>query len=90
MYFVYLLECSTGGRSTIYIGITTDVARRLAEHKSGKGAHYTRARIVKKVLYTESYPNRSAASKREAELKKFRRADKLKLIHESRRSKDIQ
>ena len=76
MYFVYLLQCSD---RSIYTGITTDVERRFLEHKGGKGGHYTRSRSVKKILYTEEHPDRSSASKREAEIKKMSRTDKLKL-----------
>lgn len=78
MYFVYLLECKDG---SIYTGITTDVKRRLAEHKAGKGGHYTRAKKVKKLLYQEKHPDRSSASKREAEIKKWSRKKKLILIN---------
>lgn len=76
MYFVYLLECADG---SLYTGITTDVSRRLAEHKAGKGGHYTRAKKVYRLLYTEKQPNRSLALKREAEIKKFSRKQKLAL-----------
>lgn len=76
MYFVYLLECDG---KTIYTGITTDVERRFSEHTSGKGGHFTRARKVKKVLYTEKQPDRSSALKREAEIKGWTRAKKLEL-----------
>ncbi|MDO8594262.1 MAG: GIY-YIG nuclease family protein [bacterium] len=77
MYFVYLLQCKDG---TIYTGITTDVERRVSEHKEGKGGHYTRAKGVKRLLYQEKHPDRSSASKREAEIKSWTRAEKLKLI----------
>ena len=77
MYFVYLLKC---GDKSIYTGITTDLARRLKEHKAGTGARYTRARKIVKVLYTEKFKNRSLASKREAEIKSWPRAKKLALI----------
>ena len=76
MYFVYLLECKDG---TLYTGITTDVKRRLKEHKEGIGSRYTRSRKVKRLLYTEKHKNRSSASKREAEVKKMPRLEKLKL-----------
>jgi putative endonuclease len=76
MYFVYILQC---GDSTLYTGITTDVSRRLREHKAGTGGHYTRAHGAQKMLYSETASNRSAASKREVEIKKMTRADKLKL-----------
>lgn len=76
-YFVYLIECE--GRS-IYTGIATDVARRFEEHRAGKGARYTRAHKVKRVLYTEKYTTRSEASRREAEIKRLSREEKLNLV----------
>ena len=77
MYFVYLLRCKD---KSIYTGITTDLKRRLAEHKSGKGGSYTRAKGAVKMLCSEKHKNRSAASKREAEIKSWPRQKKLKLI----------
>ena len=77
MYFVYLVECKDG---SLYTGITTDVKRRFAEHKSGIGGRYTSAKGVVRVAYTESYPGRSPASKRESEIKSWRREKKLNLI----------
>ena len=77
MYFVYLIECKDG---SLYTGITTDVARRFEEHKSGKGGHYTRAKGAVKVVYTEKKKDRSRASKREAEIKKYSRENKLSLL----------
>lgn len=80
MYYVYLLLCED---DTIYTGITTDVERRFAEHKSGIGGNYTQAKRAKKILYTESHPTRSSASKREYEIKRWRRIKKLSLINKS-------
>lgn len=77
MYFVYILKCKDG---TLYTGITTDLARRLEEHVSGRGAKYTRARKVGNIVYSEKKKNRSTASKREAEIKSWTRAEKLTLI----------
>ena len=77
MYHVYILECADG---SLYTGITTNVERRLAEHKAGKGGHYTRAHTVVRVAYTEEYSDRSSASKREAEIKRWPRSKKLELI----------
>ena len=84
MYFVYLIECDD---KSIYTGITTDVERRFEEHKTGHGGHFTRSRKVKKVLYKEELPDRSAALKREAEIKKWPRAKKLKLAKLKRSSR---
>ena len=80
MYYVYLLECAD---NSIYTGITTDLARRLAEHKRGIGSRYTRAHGVspntKKFLHSEKFATRSAALKREAEIKKWSREKKIEL-----------
>ena len=81
MYYVYLLECAD---ATIYTGITTDVARRLAEHKKGVGARYTRAHGARKIIYSEAQPSRSAALKREAEIKKWSRERKRSLINSTK------
>ena len=77
MYFVYILKCKDG---SLYTGITTNVERRFAEHKSGVGGRYTSAKEAVKVVYTEQHPNRSSASKRESEIKSWRRKKKLALI----------
>jgi putative endonuclease len=77
MYFVYILKCKD---SSLYTGITTDLKRRFAEHKAGKGGHYTRSRGVLKVVYSEKRRNRSMASKREAEIKSWDRTRKIALI----------
>ena len=68
MYYVYMLECADG---SLYTGIATDVERRFAEHAAGKGARYTRAHPPVRVVYQEALPDRSAASKREAAVKKL-------------------
>lgn len=80
MYHLYLLECADG---TIYTGITTDLDRRLKMHAEGKGARYTRAHGAVKLLYSEKAKDRSAAQRREAEIKAWPRAKKLALIHGS-------
>lgn len=77
MYLVYILECADG---SLYTGVTTDVVRRFTEHREGKGGHYTRAKGVRSVVYTEEQPNRSAAQKREAEIKSWSREKKIALI----------
>jgi len=76
MYFVYLLQCKD---SSLYTDITTDVARRFKEHSEGVGGHFTRAKKAERMLYTEKQPTRSAALKREAEIKKWKREKKLAL-----------
>ena len=77
MYSLYILKCKDG---SLYTGITTDVKRRLREHKAGIGGHYTRSRDVVGIVYAEEYRDRSEASKREAEIKGWTRKKKLSLI----------
>ena len=77
MYFVYLLKCIDG---SIYTGITTDLKRRLKQHKNKKGGAYTQAHTVAKIVHTEKFLSRSDALKREAEIKGWRREKKLALF----------
>jgi putative endonuclease len=77
MYFVYIIECGDG---SLYTGITTDLERRLTQHRAGKGGHYTRSHKAVRVAYSEAQPDRSAAQKREAEIKKWTREQKLTLV----------
>lgn len=77
MYFLYILECENG---SLYTGITTDVDRRFTEHSTGKGGHFTRSHKVARVAYTEKHPDRSSALKREAEIKSWKRTEKMRLI----------
>jgi putative endonuclease len=67
---------------TLYTGIATELERRIEEHNSSdKGSKYTRVRRPVHLVYSEEYPDRSLASKREYEIKKkMSRAEKLKLI----------
>ena len=76
-WWVYLLRCADG---TLYCGSTVDVERRAAVHNRGRGARYTRARLPVEVVYREACPDRSAALRREAAIKKLSRAEKLALI----------
>jgi len=78
-YFVYILQCSD---ATLYTGIATDVKRRLQEHNSSeKAAKYTKARRPVSLVYSEESQDRSSASKREYEIKKLSRKQKLELIY---------
>ncbi|NLV16178.1 MAG: GIY-YIG nuclease family protein [Syntrophomonadaceae bacterium] len=74
---VYILRCSDG---TLYTGITPDLAERLAKHNQGKGAKYTRGRRPVSLVYSESVPDISLAIKREREIKRMSRSQKLALF----------
>ena len=78
-WFVYMLRCGDGSR---YTGATDDVARRLAVHQRGKGGRYTRSHLPVSLAYWEELPNRSAALRREAEIKRLSRKEKLALAGE--------
>lgn len=79
-WYVYILECGDG---TLYTGITDDVQRRLQMHRSGKGAKYTRGRLPLELRYKETCGPYSDALRREAQIKKLSRAEKLLLIGKS-------
>ncbi|MBR7179632.1 MAG: GIY-YIG nuclease family protein [Oscillospiraceae bacterium] len=77
---VYILECADG---TLYTGITDDLGRRLRAHETGKGAKYTRGRGPLTLMHQEVYPDKSSALKREYELKRLRRDEKLAIINKN-------
>ena len=79
MWYVYMLACADG---SLYTGIATDVDKRFAAHKSGRGAKYTRSHPPLAVVYREACGDKSAALRREAAIKKLPRAEKLKLTEE--------
>ena len=76
-WYLYILRCGDG---TLYTGITTDVEKRLAAHRAGKGAKYTRGRGPLELVYREELPDHSATLKREYEIKSMSRQEKEKLI----------
>lgn len=78
MWFVYMIRTNDG---QLYTGITTDIQRRWQEHSSGKGgARYFRARRPERLCLLEEHPDRSSASKREAEIKKLTKTLKETLV----------
>lgn len=74
--YCYVLMCADG---TLYTGWTYDLQARLAAHNAGRGARYTRSRRPVRLAYWEVQPSRSAALRREAELRHLPRAQKLAL-----------
>jgi putative endonuclease len=77
IWLCYILCCAD---KTLYTGITNDLEKRLAAHNEGNAAKYTRARGPVKLVFVESCADKSAALKREMEIKSLIRADKLTLI----------
>ena len=76
-WHVYVLECGDG---SLYTGITVNLEDRLTAHNDGTGGKYTRSRLPVKLVYSEIATDRSAASKREARIKKLSRSAKRALI----------
>ncbi|HTP28790.1 MAG TPA: GIY-YIG nuclease family protein [Anaeromyxobacteraceae bacterium] len=77
LWTVYVLRCGDG---TLYTGATCDLARRLAQHRSGRGARYTRGRLPVTLAYWERARGLGAALRREAALKRLSRTEKLSLV----------
>ncbi len=76
-HLFYLARCADG---SLYAGTCIDVKEREAKHNEGKGAKYTRSRLPIKIMYTEEFETLSEARKREAEVKKWKKEQKEKLL----------
>lgn len=72
----YLLNCADG---TLYCGVTNDLQKRVAAHNGNEGAKYTRGRTPVRLVYVEQCPDKSAALKREMQIKKLPRSKKQAL-----------
>ena len=77
MWSLYIIRCND---NSLYIGITSNLKKRIESHDKGTGAKYTRGRGPFELVYTESYPDRSTASQREYSLKKLSLKEKINLI----------
>ena len=78
MFYVYILECADG---TLYVGATNNIDKRLLEHNTSKrGAHYTKIRRPVVLKYSETFATLALARAREAEIKRWKREEKLSLI----------
>lgn len=79
-FYVYILASRIGG--TLYIGVTNDLARRVAEHKLKLVEGFTEKYNVLRLVYFEQFDDPENAIKREKRLKKWNRAWKIRLIEE--------
>ncbi|PJG56084.1 excinuclease ABC subunit C [Bradyrhizobium forestalis] len=79
-FFVYILASKRNG--TLYIGVTNDLARRMAAHKAKLVPGFTKQYGVTLLVYFETYESILEARAREHSLKRWRRAWKLKLIED--------
>jgi putative endonuclease len=75
--WVYMLRCRDG---SLYTGWTNDLQRRLARHAEGKASRYTASRLPVELAFAAPMPDRGAAMREEARIKRLRRPQKLALI----------
>ncbi len=78
LFCVYILASKRNG--TLYIGVTSGLAKRIGEHKNKVVEGFTRKYNVDKLVYYEAHDSAEAAIQREKQLKKWNRAWKLRLI----------
>jgi putative endonuclease len=77
-WFLYIIECRD---KKLYTGIALDVEKRVREHNKGTACRFTKYRWPVKFMFTEGWPDKSSARKREMEIKKFKRSEKIELIN---------
>ena len=77
-YFVYLLASKI--RGTLYLGVTNDLQRRVYEHKKALVKGFTQKYGVAKLVYFETFQDVNEAIQREKNIKKWKRAWKIRLI----------
>ncbi len=76
----YLVRCAD---DTLYCGITNNLDQRLLAHNAGEGAKYTRGRAPVRLVHVESCVDKSAALKREMQIKQMTRGKKQSLCEEN-------
>jgi putative endonuclease len=77
MWFVYILLCKD---NSLYTGSTNNLEKRFADHLAGRGGKYTRSHPPLKIVYQEELASKSAALKREIEIKSWSRLKKTKKL----------
>lgn len=80
-FYVYILASQRNG--TLYIGVTNDIARRIWEHREGRGSNFTRRYHVKTLVHVETFDSISLAIQRETNLKRWPRRWKIALIEQN-------
>jgi len=76
-WIVYIIELSDG---SFYTGITNNLENRLKKHSSGNGSKYVLSRLpIVSVVYKENCPNKGLALKREIQIKRMNKTEKIQL-----------
>jgi putative endonuclease len=81
IYWVYILASKLGG--TLYIGVTSNLVKRVYEHRTEVVAGFTKEYGVHRLVYFEQHADIEAAIRREKRLKKWNRVWKIRLIEEA-------
>lgn len=81
MNYTYIVKCSDG---SLYTGWTNNLEKRIKDHNAGRGAKYTKARSPVVLVYKEEFPTKQEAMKREWEIKRLSRKEKLSMIENSK------
>ncbi len=79
-FYVYILASKRNG--TLYIGVTSDILKRVYEHKNNVVKGFTEKYDITLLVYYECYDDPQTAIHREKQLKKWERTWKLELIEE--------
>ena len=79
-FYVYILASKRNG--TLYTGVTSNLVKRIGEHKHNQIEGFTKKYNVKELVFFEIHANAESAITREKQIKKWRRAWKLRLIKE--------
>jgi putative endonuclease len=80
VYYVYVLASQIGG--TLYVGVTSDLVRRVYQHREKLVKGFTQRYGVGRLVYYEAFGDVSAAIRREKQMKRWNRAWKVRLIEE--------
>jgi predicted GIY-YIG superfamily endonuclease len=77
-YYVYIVKCAD---KTLYVGCTNNLEKRILQHNTSKqGAHYTKIRRPVALIYSEQFTTLAEGRKREAQIKRMKREEKIQLI----------
>jgi putative endonuclease len=76
-YWVYVLASRS---RALYVGVTNDLGRRVAEHRAGEGGAFTRRYNVHRLVYAEEHADVRGAIRREKQIKGWKRARKVALV----------
>ena len=85
MYAAFVYIMTNGPDGVLYVGVTSDLVRRVFEHRTGAAPGFTKRYGLKRLVWFEAHDDIVAAIAREKELKHWTRAEKIRLIHEANR-----